>query len=130
MSSAPANRGGARPCRPSAPRAQLLLPAPRLVHPSLVGLVAGDELVDGGGLATVVQLALVQAGGPNAGVVLGLVVPLVAALEVQRRAVVLAEGPALVDVAQLVGGVADLVALRMLGEHLLEEQLGAALVVG
>src|SRR5439155_24144123 len=65
----------------------------------------------------------------EAGVELGVRVPLEAALEILRGPPILLVDLAFIQVAELVGGSADLVTLRMTRQQLLQQDLGAALVV-
>ena len=67
--------------------------------------------------------------GSQPGVKLGLGVPLETTLVVHRGPGILLVGPTFVELAELVGDVADLVTLRILGEDLLEKKLGAVPVV-
>src|SRR5205807_926860 len=75
------------------------------------------------------QVVVIDPGRAQPSVGLGVLVPLEAALEVLRGAAVLLVGLALIEIAELVRDPANLVALGILREDLLKEQLGAALVV-
>src|SRR5260370_240750 len=114
--------------RTSLLRTEVLQSPLRLLDALRVDLVRHDFPVDLQGPRSLVQL-LVELRRPHSGVELCLRVPLEAALEVLRGAGVLVVCLALVDIPQLIRGVADLVALRVLRQDLLEEQLGPALVV-
>src|SRR5437879_3224223 len=72
---------------------------------------------------------VVEAGGADAGVEMSVLVPLETALEINGGAGWLLIGLALVEIAKLVGGVADLVALGIAGQQLLQQQLGAPLII-
>src|SRR5207248_3098910 len=108
--------------------AEFRQPALGFLHSALVGLVRDDSLVQVDGLGALAEVTVVESGGPQTGVVLRGGVPLDAALEVDGGpAVLVIEDLALVQVAELVRGVADLVAGRVLVKELFELQGGADL---
>src|SRR5262245_51689556 len=109
---------------------EIVQAAGRFVAMSLVRFVIEDHAIEFDGLGAVLQFAVIEAGGAKAGVVMGVGVPLEAALEVGGGAFELAIRTAFVDVAEHEGRVADLVALRIFGQQVLKQQFGALLVVG
>src|SRR5947207_1214539 len=80
-------------------------------------------------MAPLQQPLVVKPGGAQACVKMSLLVPLKATLEIEGGAAILCVRLAFVNVAEHVRGVVDLVALRVAGEQLLQEQFSAALVV-
>src|ERR1700693_1698759 len=104
---------------PSPRAAQFLKAFGRFGDTLGVGFVGGDFSVDFHGAGSVGELLVVNAGGAHAGVGGGLGVPLKTALEVGGRAAVVFVRLAVVNVAELVGGLIDLVALGILGEQFL-----------
>src|SRR5260221_4990666 len=100
--------------RPTLPSVQIGNTALGLLHAGRVGLVRLDQVVQVQRLRAVFQFPIVQTGRPQAGVVLRRRGPLETPLVIRRRPLVLAERPALVNVAEVVRGVADPVALPVI----------------
>src|SRR5439155_23144377 len=80
-------------------------------------------------MAPFVEVFVVQPGRAQAGIELSIGVPLKAALVIDGRPPVLLIRFVFVNVAELVGGVVDLVALGITGQELLKENLGPTLIV-
>src|SRR5262245_4805961 len=103
-------------------------PTLRLFDAALVGLVLDDLAVQLDRLRLLAQAPVVNPGRPEPRIELRVGVPLEAALEVDRRPAELAVRLRLVQLTELVGDVADLVALRVSRQDLLQQKLGALLV--
>src|SRR6266545_3289542 len=113
----------------SAGAAQRLQAFAGLVALAGVGLVRVDLLVQFDGLPTIEHLPVVESGGAHAGIQVRVRVPLEGTLEVGRSTAVLLVRLVLVDVAELISRISDLITLRILGDQLLKEQFSAALVI-
>src|SRR5262245_8820383 len=76
-----------------------------------IGFVSGDLAIDFEGALAFFELAVVEVSGAKTGVEMCLRIPLEAALEVEGGTAILAVGLGLVDIAELVSNVGNLVAL-------------------
>ncbi len=95
----------------------------------LVRFVSDHIAVELDGMAALVQELIVQPGGAKAGVKLGVRIPLETALIVNRGPTILLVRLALINIAELIGGVVNLVALRIIGEELLKQDFRPAFVI-